>query len=136
MGGKNPYLNHDDPPLPDRKYKVTFLPMNVTIEVDPAALPFGRDGLPGSLLDTALSHGIELDHACGGVCACSTCHCIVRKGLQSMPPSTEAEDDMLELAPGVSPNSRLACQAVPDGSCDLVVEIPGWNRNLARETPH
>ena len=136
MGGSNPYIQSSKYALPQQAYEITFLPMNKVVRVEPADLPYSRDGAKGSLLEIALGHGVEIDHACGGVCACSTCHCIVRKGLQSMPPSTEAEDDMLELAPGVSPNSRLACQAVPDGSCDLVVEIPGWNRNLARETPH
>ena len=50
--------------------------------------------------------------------------------------TTDAEGDMLDLAPGLTATSRLSCQAVPDGSCDLVVEVPGWNRNLAKETHH
>ena len=135
MGGKNPYIKVQEVRLPTKNYKVTFLPMNVTVEVDPARLPFGRDGLPGSILDTALSHGVEMDHACGGVCACSTCHCIVKQGIGSLAEQGDAEADMLDNAPGLTPQSRLACQSVPDGSCDLVVEIPGWNRNLAREEP-
>ena len=60
-----------------RKFKITFLPMNVTVEVDPDKLPLGDTGLPGSILDVALSSGIDIDHACGGVCACSTCHSVV-----------------------------------------------------------
>ncbi|MDP6518420.1 MAG: 2Fe-2S iron-sulfur cluster-binding protein, partial [Planctomycetota bacterium] len=79
----------------------------------------------------------EIDHACGGVTACATCHVIVRAGLESCSPATEDEEDMLDLAPGLTPESRLACQAVPDGSCgELVVEIPEWNRNLVQEAPH
>ena len=50
--------------------------------------------------------------------------------------ATEEEEDMLDLAPGLTPTSRLASQAVPDGSCDIVVEIPGWNRNHAKEPAH
>jgi 2Fe-2S ferredoxin len=77
--------------------------------------------------------GVEIDHACGGVCACSTCHVIVREGFETLSEGTEEEDDQLEKAPGLTPKSRLACQAVPDGTKDLVVEIPNWNRNLVRE---
>jgi 2Fe-2S ferredoxin len=60
---------------------------------------------------------------------------IVKKGLDSCSESTEDEEDMLDMAPGLTPCSRLGCQTVPDGSEDLVVEIPDWNRNLAKE-PH
>jgi 2Fe-2S ferredoxin len=60
----------------------------------------------------------------------------VKQGFESLPEQTDAEADMLEYAPGLQPTSRLSCQSVPDGSCDLVVEVPNWNRNLAKETPH
>jgi len=133
MGGENPYIERREVPLPSQAYTVTFLPMDVTVTVDPQALPYGQHGLPGSLLDIALHAGIELDHACGGVCACSTCHVVIREGPASLNQPTEQEEDMLENAPGLRPSSRLACQAVPDGSCHVVVEIPGWNRNLVRE---
>ena len=79
MGGSNPFIEDVQASLPTRKYTITFQPMNETVEVDPAALPYGRDGLPGSILDIALAHDIDIDHACGGVCACSTCHVIVRQ---------------------------------------------------------
>jgi ferredoxin, 2Fe-2S len=133
MGGKNPYMASGEAPRPKKKYKITFLPMNVTVEVDPEKLPYGRDGQPGSILDIALAHKIDLDHSCGGVCACSTCHVIVRKGLPSVPPAEEDEEDMLEEAPGLTVESRLGCQAVPSGETDIVVEIPEWNRNLVKE---
>ena len=137
MGGKNPYVEPASVRVPTTKFRVTFVPMNVTVEVDPEKIPYGRDGLPGSILDIALAHGVEIDHACGGVVACSTCHCVVKEGFESLPEMTDAEADMLEYAPGLTPKSRLSCQAVPDGSCEhLVVEVPGWNRNLAKETPH
>lgn len=92
-----------------------------------------RAGAGESLLDIALAAGIEIDHACGGVCACSTCHVKIKDGANSLNPSTEQEDDQLEKAPGLSSQSRLACQCVPTGREDLVVEIPTWNRNRVRE---
>ena len=117
-------------------YRLTFLPESRTIEVDPADFPYQRDGKPGSILDIALGHDIELDHACGGVTACSTCHVYLVEGGASCAEAEEAEEDMLDNAPGVRETSRLGCQAVPDGSCDVVVEIPGWNRNLVKESHH
>jgi len=128
-------MSTEDAParLPTRNYKITFLPMNVTVEVDPEQLPYNDHGLPGSILDIALKHGIELNHACGGVCACSTCHVIVREGLDACHEPTEDEEDQLDGAYGLRPQSRLACQCVPNGSRSLVVEVPAWNRNLARE---
>jgi 2Fe-2S ferredoxin len=135
MGGSNPYVTHEPPNPATKKFTITFLPMNVTVEVDPEKIPYGHTGLPGSILDIALAHGVDIDHACGGVCACSTCHCIVREGIPSVSEMSDAEDEELSYAPGLTPNSRLGCQSVPDGSRNLVVEIPGWNRNVVRE-PH
>ena len=112
------------------------MPMDKVIEVDPEKLPFGETGLPGSLLDIALSHGIEIDHACGGVAACSTCHVRVKEGLASCNEAEDFELDLIDAAPGNSFDSRLSCQTCPNGSVDLVVEIPEWNRNLAKEPPH
>lgn len=134
MGGINPYQEQVETPLPDKSYSVTFMPMGKKVSVDPAALPLSREGRPGSILDIADGHGIEIDHACGGVCACSTCHVIVREGFESIPEASESEEDMLDEAPGAELTSRLACQAVPSGAADVVVEIPGWNRNHARES--
>ena len=133
MGGTNPFLKPVEARLPAAKYAITFLPSGEKVEVDPAELPYSRDGQKGSILEIALGHGIEIDHACGGVCACSTCHVIVREGVESIPEASEDEEDQLDNAPGLTPQSRLACQAVPDGSKDLVVEIPEWNRNLVKE---
>jgi ferredoxin, 2Fe-2S len=133
MGGSNPYISQTAAPPAQQKFTITFLPMNVTIEVNPEKIPYGVTGQPGSILDIALAHGIEIDHACGGVCACSTCHCIVRKGQQSLSEMSEGEEDELSYAPGLTPTSRLSCQAVPDGSDNIVVEVPNWNRNAVRE---
>jgi len=133
MGGINPYQEQVETALPTKSYTITFLPEGKTVTVDPATLPLSREGKPGSILDIADGNGVDIDHACGGVCACSTCHVIVREGSDSLPEATEEEEDMLDEAPGVELTSRLACQAVPDGSVNIVVEIPGWNRNHAKE---
>jgi 2Fe-2S ferredoxin len=133
MGGTNPYIPKNEPTPADQKFKITFQPMNVTVEVDPDKIPYGVTGLPGSILDIALSHGISIDHSCGGVCACSTCHVIVRQGGDSLSDMIEAEEDQLSFAPGLTPSSRLSCQSVPNGTRDLVVEVPEWNRNAVRE---
>jgi 2Fe-2S ferredoxin len=132
MGGTNPYIKSPEVKKAKKKFRITFENLNKTVEVDPTALPCGT-GLPGSILDIALRSGVEIDHACGGVCACSTCHIYVKKGAGSCSESTEDELDMLDLAPDLKPSSRLSCQCVPDGEEDLVVEIPSWNRNLVRE---
>lgn len=133
MAGHNPYITPAVATPPTKKYRVTFLPVNKTVEVEPDKLPYGRTGEPGSLLDIALGAGLPVDHACGGVCACATCHLIVRKGLESCNEATDDELDQLEEAPGLTTESRLGCQCVPNGSCDVVVEIPGWNRNAVQE---
>jgi len=114
-------------------YHIRFLPDDVRVDVDSEQPIEGRDGLPGSLLAIAIAHDLEIDHACGGVCACSTCHVVVREGFESLQAASEDEEDMLDNAPGLTLQSRLACQAVPDGSKDLVVEVPSWNRNLVSE---
>ena len=133
MGGLNPYNRPVEVVLPTRKYTITFMPGEISVEVDPEQIPYSGEGLPGSILDVACAHDVDLDHACGGVCACSTCHVIFRAGLESCPEATEDEEDMLDSAPGLEMTSRLACQAIPDGSKDITVEIPNWNRNLVSE---
>jgi 2Fe-2S ferredoxin len=134
MGGTNPYVDQDAPQPATQKFTITFMPMNVTVEVDPEKIPYGVTGLPGSILDIALASGISIDHACGGVCACSTCHCIVRESIETLNEMNDCEDEELSFAPGLTPKSRLACQSVPDGSRNLVVEVPNWNRNIVRES--
>ena len=91
------------------------------------------DAEPGTtILDAALEHGIELEHACEKSCACTTCHLIVREGFESLEDADEVEEDMLDKAWGLEPESRLGCQAVV-ADADLVVEIPKYNINLASE---
>ncbi len=133
MGGVNPYQQQARVSVAARPFSILIRNSGQKLEIDPAQLPYGRDGLPGSLLDILLHHRLDVDHACGGVVACSTCHLVVHKGLSSCSAATEAEEDMLDTAPGLTPQSRLACQCVPDGSTDLEIEIPSWNRNQVRE---
>ena len=91
------------------------------------------EGQAGSTLcDILLDSGIELDHACERSCACTTCHVIVREGFGSLNASTETEDDLLDKAWGLEPESRLACQAIVDGT-DLVIEIPKYSINMVKE---
>lgn len=102
--------------------RVTFLPQDITVEFDPARLPYQRHGKPGSVLDVALNFGIPLEHACGGNCACTTCHVIVRAGEENLSAMEDDEADRIGQAEGVTLHSRLGCQAVVRG--DVVLEIP------------
>jgi|TARA_B100001765_G_C19234466_1_gene219665 2Fe-2S ferredoxin len=134
MSGLNPYIEQVEIQLPRQPFQVTFEPQRKTVNILPGEMLEESDGLPGSLLQLALNNDIDLDHSCGGVCACSTCHVIVRSGFESCNVATEDEEDMLDLAPGLQPQSRLACQCVPDGTSNIVIEIPEWNRNLVSES--
>ena len=91
--------------------QVTFLPMNQVCEAQPGE----------SILDVAIRNDVPLQHACGGFCACTTCHVIVRSGGYQLAPIEEAEEDRLDAAEGVGPQSRLGCQAQVRG--DVTVEI-------------
>lgn len=94
--------------------KVTFQPAGRSAEV-----PRGT-----SILDAAEAAGVELPSNCGGVCACTTCHVWIEDGLPSLSEVEEREDDRLQEAAGLSPRSRLGCQAKV-GAADVVVRIPG-----------
>ncbi|MBV8454614.1 MAG: 2Fe-2S iron-sulfur cluster binding domain-containing protein [Deltaproteobacteria bacterium] len=105
------------------------------IEFDYADAPFQHDGQPGSVLDVLLGHGVHLEHACGGNCACTTCHIIVRQGLNQLSEASEQEEDMLDRAPGLTPTSRLGCQAViEDPDADIVVLVPRYTINQISES--
>jgi len=133
--GINPFIDADAPPPPKSGYKLTVKNTGQEIDVDPENLP-DEEGQVGGLLGLLLDAGIELDHVCGGVVACSTCHIYVTKGFDSAPEPIEEEEDQLDFAPALRDDSRLACQCVPDGSVDVEVEIPDWNRNEVSEEPH
>jgi ferredoxin, 2Fe-2S len=102
-----------------------------TVECEPGALPYLRHGLPGSLLDIALNFAIPLEHVCGGSCACTTCHVIIRAGAENLSEMDDSEVDRLDTAWDVGPDSRLACQAIVRG--DVVCEVPAYNRNYVQE---
>jgi 2Fe-2S ferredoxin len=104
---------------------------DVVIEFDPANAPFQHDGRPGSLLDVLLGHGVPLEHACGGSCACTTCHVVVRRGGSTLSEAEEDEEDMLDKAPGLTPTSRLGCQAVvEDPDAEIEITVPRHTINM------
>ena len=111
--------------------KVTFVNPDKTVEFESGKLPYDEHGKPESILDVAINFGIQLEHACGGSCACTTCHVIVKQGDDNLSPADDDELDRLEMAPGLTLHSRLGCQAVVEG--DVTVEIPSWNRNYVSE---
>lgn len=86
-----------------------------------------------SLLSLALQEGIEIEHTCGGVAACCTCHVLIRSGESLLNEPSDAELDQLDLAPNRKKESRLACQTIiqKDGLIEAV--IPKWNRNAVKE---
>ena len=110
---------------------MTFVNIGKTVEFEPGKLPYAEHGKPGSILDVALNFGIQLEHACGGSCACTTCHVVVKQGDGNLSPADDDELDRLDMAAGLTLHSRLGCQAVVKG--DVTVEIPAWNRNYVSE---
>jgi 2Fe-2S ferredoxin len=118
---------------PEKLVRVTFLPDGRTVEFEFGTLPYERHGKPMSVLDVALNNNVFLDHACGGVCACSTCHILVKAGESGLTPAEDDELDRLDMAADQQLNSRLGCQAVITRPGDYVVEIPKWNRNYVAE---
>ena len=88
---------------------------------------------PGvTICDALLANDIDIEHACEKSCACTTCHVVVREGFDSLEESDELEDDLLDKAWGLEPDSRLSCQAVV-ADADLVVEIPKYTINQVSE---
>ena len=117
----------------DKLVRVTFLPEGKTVEFELGTMPYDHYGKPMSFLDVAENHGVFLDHACGGVCACSTCHVLIKAGESGLTPADDDELDRLDMAADQQLNSRLGCQAVITRPGDYVVEIPAWNRNYVTE---
>ena len=85
-----------------------------------------------SLCQNLLENGIAIEHACEMSCACTTCHVIVREGFADLDPSDEVEDDLLDKAWGLEPNSRLSCQVIVNAA-SLVIEIPRYSINMTKE---
>ena len=104
-------------------YRVTFVPDGVTVKAEAGE----------TLLNLANQNGVFIDSNCGGFCACSTCHVIVKEGMEHLPEATEEEEDQLDEATGLTLSSRLSCQCIlgeeGPGEGELVVEIPMHNRN-------
>lgn len=85
-----------------------------------------------TVCDALLDNGVDIDHACGKVGACTTCHVVISQGFDSLNVPDENEEDMLDMAWGLQAQSRLSCQAIV-GNQDLVVEIPTYSINHAKE---
>jgi 2Fe-2S ferredoxin len=114
--------------------KVTFILRDgsqKTVEFEQGKLPFQEHGLPESFLDLAMNTGIPLEHACGGSCACTTCHLIIRQGMQNLSEMEDNEADRLDTAWDLTTSSRLGCQAIIKG--DVVAEFPLYTRNYVQE---
>ncbi|GAB2880439.1 ISC system 2Fe-2S type ferredoxin [Uliginosibacterium flavum] len=97
-------------------------PDGAVIEVEPGQ----------TVCDALLANDIDIEHACEKSCACTTCHVIVREGFTSLAEADELEEDLLDKAWGLEPQSRLSCQAVV-ATTNLVVEIPRYTINMVSE---
>jgi 2Fe-2S ferredoxin len=107
----------------------------ITVLPHPELCPTGTQiqALAGTTLcEALLDNDIEIEHACDMSCACTTCHVVVRHGYDTLNEATEDEEDLLDRAWGLEPQSRLSCQARV-GKVDLTVEIPRYTINHARE---
>ena len=113
--------------------KVTFIKdgKETTVEFEHGKLPYDGHGLPESFLNLAIEHGIPLEHACGGSCACTTCHLIIREGEQNLSEMEDNEADRLDTAWELTTSSRLGCQAVIKG--DVTAQFPLYTRNYVQE---
>ena len=109
--------------------KVTFLP-------NPDLCPDGVtvDANEGdTICKVALDNNIKIEHACEMSCACTTCHCIVRKGFESLEDASDIEEDLLDKAWGLEQTSRLSCQAIPPDNEEIEIELPKYNINMVSE---
>ena len=113
--------------------EVIFQPEGKAVQFECGKLPYKDHGKEQSLLDVALNYGVRLDHACGGNCACTTCHVWVKEGAENLSEMDDDEADRLDMAADLQLNSRLGCQAVITKPGKVVVEIPAWNRNYVSE---
>jgi 2Fe-2S ferredoxin len=116
--------------------RVTFLPEGRTVEFEHGKLPYKDHGKPQSILDVAINNNVFLDHACGGNCACTTCHVQVIKGAELLSELDDDEADRLDMAADLQLNSRLGCQVTIEKPGEIIVQIPAWNRNIISEEHH
>jgi len=127
-----PEVDLSKPPAADM-VRVTFLPEGKTVEFKFGTMPYDHHGKPMSFLDVAENYHIFLDHACGGSCACTTCHVYVKEGAAGLSEPEDDELDRIDQAAGPQLNSRLGCQAIITKPGSYTVEIPSWNRNYVSE---
>src|SRR5690349_10726190 len=113
--------------------KVTFIidGEEKSVEFEHGKLPYSNHGKPESFLDVSKHFNLGLEHACGGSCACTTCHVIIRKGAQNLSEMQDDEADRLDTAWELTTDSRLGCQAVIKG--DVVAQFPMYTRNYVQE---
>ena len=113
--------------------KVTFIidGESQTVEFESGSIPYSNHGKPESFLDVAKHFHVPLEHACGGSCACTTCHVIVKTGMQNLSEMEDNEADRLDTAWDLTTQSRLGCQAVIKG--DVVCELLMYTRNYVQE---
>jgi len=120
-------------PLAENMVRVVFMPENRVVEYEKDKLPYEHHGRPQSILYVAENFNVFLDHACGGNCACTTCHVVVKQGAELLNEMDDDEADRIETAADLQLASRLGCQAVIEKPGTVVVEIPSWNRNYVSE---
>jgi ferredoxin, 2Fe-2S len=123
-------------PLGQNMVRIIFMPEGRTVEFEHGKLDYKDHGKPESILDIAINHEVFLDHACGGNCACTTCHVWVKQGAENLSEMDDDEADRLDMAADLQLNSRLGCQAQIVKPGEIVVEIPAWNRNYVSEEHH
>ena len=131
------HLRHSDKPHAEPTVTLRIVmqdPHALTGKDEPVLTILAAKG--ESILEAAMEHGVNIEHACGGVTACSTCHIYVKQGMECLSEATEAEEDRVDEAPAVQRNSRLSCQCEIVGDGPIEVEVPAWNRNAVKETPH
>ncbi len=132
MSVKRPTALEETPSI-QIKFKLQD-PEALTGKTDRELIVMGRKG--DSILGAALDAGIDIEHACGGVSACSTCHVYINGGEDQLPEPEDEELDRVEEAPALQVNSRLSCQCRLMGPGPYEVEVPAWNRNAVKEEAH
>lgn len=132
------HMKASDTPLGERNVPVRFLledPEPLTGKDEKEIALMGAAG--ESILELALANDINIEHSCGGVCACSTCHIHVDQGDDAFDEPEDEELDRVEEAPGNDISSRLACQCkIHATDEEIVIRVPAWNRNAVKEVPH
>ena len=86
-----------------------------------------------TICEAALRNHIKIEHACEMSAACTTCHCIVRKGFENLDEASDIEEDLLDKAWGLEQTSRLSCQAIPPEDEEIEIELPKYNINMVSE---